>query len=97
MKVCSDFPTFSILTFTLPRMCTKSDAHRAKAIKHCMQCGRICCMDCAPAADKLPDLSRELWATRRTNDRRIVLPELGTLEPQRLCLLCHAHRDNRLW
>ena len=24
----------------------KSDAHRAKAIKHCMQCGRICCMDC---------------------------------------------------
>lgn len=74
----------------------KSDAHRAKAIKHCMQCGRVCCMDCAPAADKMPDLSRELWATRRTADRRIVLPELGTLEPQRLCLLCHAHRDNRL-
>ena len=74
----------------------KSDAHRAKAIKHCMQCGKICCMDCAPANDKLPDLSRELWATRRSPDRRIVLPELGTLEPQRLCLICHAHRDNRL-
>jgi hypothetical protein len=53
-------------------------------------------MDCAPAADKMPDLTRELWATRRTADRRIVLPELGTLEPQRLCLLCHAHRDNSL-
>ena len=52
----------------------KSDAHRAKALKHCMQCGKICCMDCAPAADKLPDLSRELWATRRTSDKRIVLP-----------------------
>ena len=74
----------------------KSDAHRAKAIKHCMQCGKVCCMDCAPANEKLPDLSRELWAIRQTPDRRIVLPELGTLEPQRLCLICHAHRDNRL-
>ena len=74
----------------------KSDAHRAKALKHCIQCGRICCMDCAPAADKLPNLSRELWATRLTDDYRIALPELGTLEPQRLCLICHAHRDNRL-
>ncbi len=74
----------------------KSDAHRAKALKHCMKCGKICCMDCAPAGDKLPDLSRELWATRLTTDKRIALPELGTLEPQRLCFFCRARHDNHL-
>jgi hypothetical protein len=31
---------------------------------------------------------RELWATRKLRDERVVLPHLGTLEPQRLCVRC---------
>jgi hypothetical protein len=77
------------------RLIFQSDAHRAKALKHCMECGKICCMDCAPAADKLPNMSRELWATRCTADKRIALPELGTLEPQRLCRFCYPGRKNK--
>ncbi|KAJ1494292.1 hypothetical protein T484DRAFT_2559787 [Baffinella frigidus] len=55
----------------------KSDAHRALATKNCKDCGRICCAECAPAGDVLPDFSRELWATRTLNDERVVLPQLG--------------------
>lgn len=36
----------------------KSEAHRALATKHCKDCGCICCAECAPAGDLLPDFSR---------------------------------------
>jgi hypothetical protein len=36
----------------------KSDASRASATKHCMQCGLICCVECAPAGDQIPDYTQ---------------------------------------
>jgi len=71
-------------------MILKSDAHRAMATVHCRQCGEVCCKECAPAGDSLPDFTKELWAVRTVKDRRMVLPGLATLEAQRLCIRCQS-------
>jgi len=68
----------------------RSDAHRANATHHCGRCGMIVCVECCPAGDKVPDFYKELWATRKLEDKRVVMSELGTLEPQRLCIRCRT-------
>lgn len=66
---------------------TKSNACRAAATVHCQACGKLCCVVCAPAGDKIPDEASETPLVLA--DRKTPLPTFGKHTPQRVCYPCY--------
>lgn len=63
-----------------------SDSSRVDATHHCRKCGNIVCAFCAPAGDRMA--GDRLGEYTHLPDRRVPLPELGLLEPARVCYPC---------
>ena len=80
----------------------KSEAQRAEATMTCCSCDKIVCVECAPAGDKVSDLSKApveavaemKFQTKRLPDLRLPMPELGSLEPRRICNRCRFTKEN---
>ena len=66
---------------------TKSSACRAAASVHCQACGKLCCVVCAPAGDKIPDEASDTGIV--LSDRKTPLPTFGKHTPQRVCYPCY--------
>lgn len=66
---------------------TKSSACRAAASVHCQACGKLCCVVCAPAGDKIPAEASDSGIL--LSDRKTPLPSFGKHTPQRVCYPCY--------